>query len=77
MGYGHMGSIGFRREPEMNSSWKQAKLPGWGVRLLSSCLWAPKDWLFFKMEQEFWTLAFVLASLRTVGLSMAERRDGL
>ena len=32
-----------RREPEVDSSRKQAKLPGWGLRPLSSCLWAPKD----------------------------------
>ena len=58
----------------MNSSWKQAKLPGWGVRLLSSCLWAPKDWLFFKMEQEFWTLAFVLALLRQLDFFHGRKR---
>ena len=40
----------------VDSSWEQVKLPE-----------GSKD-LYFEMEQELWTLVFVLALLRTAGL---------
>ena len=49
-----------RMESEMKSSQEQARLPGWG-------LWQPpagSKALYFKLEQELWTLAFVLDLLR-------------
>ena len=58
----HAGS---QRESGTDRSWEEVKLLGWGVRPLSIHLWAPKD---YAMEQELWTLAFVLALLRVVGL---------
>ena len=36
----HAGSS---REPKMNTSQEQTKLPGWGLGLFSSCLQSPRD----------------------------------
>ena len=74
--HGHVSSTHRLQEGAWNGlQWEWAKQPGWGPRLFSCHLWAPKDWnLIWSRNSGLWFLSWTCwGHSRT--FSMVRQRD--